>query len=154
MRTHSGSRLIHASPHAIYRAFLDPAAVAAWRPPQGMTGEVFRFEPRAGGTFRMAFVYADGGASNPGKSTRDADVFEGRFAELVPDARIVEVVRFQSDDPAFGGEMTLTTTLHPVAQGTEVTVLIENVPAGISDADHEAGIASSLENLAKFVEAP
>lgn len=152
MRTDTGSRLIHATPAAIYRAFLDPDAVAAWRPPQGMTAKVYAFEPRAGGVFRMAFIYADGGAANAGKTTDDADVFEGRFAELIPDERIVEVVRFESNDPGFGGEMTLTTTLRAVAEGTEVTVMIANVPAGISQADHEAGIASSLENLARYVE--
>jgi uncharacterized protein YndB with AHSA1/START domain len=151
MRVHSGSRLIKAPPHAIYRAFLDPVAVAAWRPPKGMTGKVFVFEPRAGGTFRMAFIYDDPGGAR-GKSSDDADVFEGRFTDLVPDSRIVEAVRFQSDDPAFAGEMTLTTTLEPTAEGTQVTVLIENVPRGISAEDHAAGIASSLENLAAYVE--
>ena len=152
MGAHTGSRVIKASPHKIYRAFLEPAAVAAWRPPKGMSAKVFAFEPRAGGGYRMAFIYQDGGKARAGKSSEDADVFEGRFAELVPDARIVEVVRFQSDDPAFAGEMTLTTTLHPVPQGTEVTVLAENVPRGITAEDHAAGIASSLANLARYVE--
>ncbi|HEY0650660.1 SRPBCC family protein [Phenylobacterium sp.] len=152
MATHTGSRVIKAPPHAIYRAFLEPSAVASWRPPRGMSAKVYAFEPRAGGGYRMAFVYDDGGRSNRGKTSADADVFEARFAELVPDARIVEVVRFQSDDPAFAGEMTLTTTLHPLPAGTEVTVLAENVPRGISAADHSAGIASSLESLARYVE--
>lgn len=152
MATHTGSRVIKAAPHAIYRAFLEPSAVAAWRPPRGMSARVYAFEPRAGGAYRMAFVYDDGGRSNAGKTSADADVFEGRFAELVPDARIVEVVRFQSEDPAFAGEMTLTTTLHPLAAGTEVTVLVENVPRGIAAEDHAAGIASSLEKLARYVE--
>ena len=152
MATHTGSRVIKAAPHAIYRAFLEPAAVAAWRPPKGMSAKVFAFEPRAGGGYRMAFIYDDGGKTNRGKSAKDADVFEARFAELVPDARIVEVVRFQSDDPDFAGEMTLTTTLHAMPQGTEVTVLAENVPRGITAEDHAAGIASSLANLARYVE--
>lgn len=152
MGTHTGSRVIKAPPHAIYRAFLEPAAVSAWRPPKGMSARLYAFEPRAGGGYRMAFVYDDGGKAHAGKSSENADVFEARFAELVPDARIVEVVRFQSTDPAFSGEMTLTTTLHPLPQGTEVTVLAENVPRGITAADHAAGIASSLENLARYVE--
>lgn len=152
MQTHTGSRIIHAPPHAIYRAHLDPSAVAAWRPPQGMTARVLAFEPRAGGVYRMAFVYDDGGAAHAGKATTDADVFEGRFQELVPDARIVEIIRFESDDPAFSGEMTLTTTLRPTPDGTEVRIVASNVPRGIRAEDHEAGIASSLENLARFVE--
>lgn len=153
MPQHAGSRVIQAPAHAIYRAYLDPAAVAAWRPPTGMSARIFAFEPRVGGGYRMAFVFDDGGAAHAGKSTEDADAFEGRFAELVPDSRIVEVVRFQSDDPAFAGEMTLTTTLRPVTGGTEVSVRAENVPSGITAEDHEAGIASSLENLARYVEA-
>ena len=152
MRTHSGSRLIKAPPHAIYRAFLDPEAVAAWRPPRGMTAKVHVFEPRASGTFRMAFVHDKPGEGVRGKTSEDADVFEGHFAELVPDSRIVEVVRFETDDPAFAGEMTLTTSLAPTRQGTLVTVVAENVPRGISAADHAAGIASSLANLAAFTE--
>ena len=152
MPTHTGSRVIKAGAHRIYRAFLEPSAVAAWRPPRGMSARILAFDPHAGGGYRMAFVYDDGGRANRGKTSEDADIFEARFAELVPDARIVEVVRFQSDDPAFAGEMTLTTTLHPIAGGTEVSVLAENVPRGINAEDHRAGIASSLENLARFVE--
>lgn len=153
MRIHTGSRLIKAPPHAIYRAHLDPSAVAAWRAPPGMTAQVLHFEPRAGGAFRMSLTYDDGGAAHAGKSTPDADVYEGRFADLVPDARIVEVVRFQSDDSRFAGEMTLITTLNPAPGGTEVEVRIENPPAGVDEADHQAGIAGALENLARFVEA-
>src|SRR5688572_11586337 len=152
MSTQTGSRVIKAPAHKIYRAFLDPSAVAVWRPPKGMTARVYAFDPHAGGGYRMAFVYSDGGQANRGKSSEDADIVEARFAELVPDARIVEVVRFQSDDAAFSGEMTLTTTLAPAPGGTRVTVLAENVPPGIRPEDHEAGIASSLENLARFVE--
>jgi len=152
MQTHSGSRLIKAPPHVIYQAHLDPQAIARWRPPKGMTAKVHAFEPRAGGTFRMAFIYDQPGPGSRGKTSEDADVFEGRFAELVPDRRIVEVVRFESADPAFAGEMRLTTSLAPTADGTHVTVIAENVPRGISAADHAAGIASSLANLAAYVE--
>jgi len=55
-RTDRASRLIKASPRAVYRAFVDPAAVAKWLPPKGMTAEIFAFEPRAGGAFRMALI--------------------------------------------------------------------------------------------------
>ena len=76
----------------------------------------------------------------------------GRFAELILDRRIVEVVRFQTDDPAYAGEMTVRTLLAPVTEGTEVTIVCENVPRGISAADHAAGIASTLKNLAAYTE--
>ncbi|MCA0277804.1 MAG: SRPBCC family protein [Proteobacteria bacterium] len=149
-RTDTGSRLIKASAETIYRALVDPEAVASWRPPQGMRAEILAFEPREGGTFRMAFIYEDAGSH--GKTSDNADVFEGRFVELVPDRRVVEVVEFESDDPAFAGAMRIVTTLEPVAGDTRVTVSCEDVPPGISEDDHRQGIASSLANLAAFTE--
>ncbi|WP_072391363.1 SRPBCC domain-containing protein [Hyphomicrobium sp. CS1GBMeth3] len=148
-RTDSASRVLAASPDTIYQALVDPAAVAAWRPPAGMSARIDVFEPREGGRFRMALLYETGGS---GKTTENADVVEGEFGELVPGARVVERVRFVSDDPAFAGEMTITTSLTPVAGGTRVAVVCENVPTGISAADHQVGLASTLANLATFTE--
>jgi len=148
-RVDRASRLIKAPPPAIYRAYLDPDAIAAWRPPEGMTAEIYAFEPREGGLYRMAFVYLGDGL---GKTSEKADVFEGRFVELIPGRRIVERVAFESDDAAFAGAMTITTTLTPTGGGTRVDVAIADVPPGISPEDHQAGMDSSLANLAAFVE--
>jgi uncharacterized protein YndB with AHSA1/START domain len=148
-RVDRASRQIKATPQAIYRAHLDPDAVAAWRPPEGMKAEIEAFEPREGGVYRMAFVYLGEGQ---GKSSEKADVFEGRFAELVQDRKIVEQVVFESEDPAFAGTMTITTTLTPTSNGTEVAVAASDVPTGISPEDHHEGMSSSLANLAAFVE--
>lgn len=151
MRTDTASRLIKASPETIYRAHLDPAALAEWRPPKGMTGRFDAFDPWSGGRFRMILTYGETSLGR-GKSSAREDVVEGRFAELVPNERIVEVVQFESNDPAFAGEMTITTTLRAVPGGTEVTIRCDDVPEGISASDHEAGLTSSLKNLAEFVE--
>lgn len=151
-RSDSGSRVIKAAPEAIYRACLEAAAVACWRPPAGMTARIERFDPREGGGYRMAFEYGAPDHRLPGKSSAHADIVEGRFLELVPNERIVEQVEFQSDDPAFAGSMTVITTLAPVPGGTEVTIRCEKVPRGIRAEDHEAGLASSLRNLAAFLE--
>ena len=151
-RTHQGRRLIKASPHTLYQAFMTSEAVAAWRPPQGMRARFDRFEAREGGAFRMVLEYEGEAHDLPGKSSEHEDIVHGRFGELVPDRRIVEQVEFESDDPAFAGTMTVTTTLTPVDGGTEVTITCDDVPEGISESDHRAGIASSLENLARFTE--
>ncbi|GAA2837312.1 uncharacterized protein YndB with AHSA1/START domain [Aminobacter aminovorans] len=149
-RTDTGSRIIKAAPDVIYRALIEPQAVASWRPPQGMRGEVLAFDAREGGIFRMAFIYE--GDSGHGKTTDNADFFDGRFAELTPGRRVVELITFESEDPNLAGTMRIVTTLGPVDGGTRVTVSCENVPAGIGQDDHQQGIASSLENLAAFVE--
>jgi len=149
-RTDAASRLIKALAETIYAAHLDPKAVATWRPPHGMRAEVYTFDVREGGGYRMAFVHED--ASVRGKTADNADVFEGAFVKLVPNERIVERVVFQSDDPAFAGAMTITTTLTPVTGGTDVAIVCENVPEGISAQDHQVGMTSTLANLAAFVE--
>lgn len=151
-RTHSASRVIMAPPRAIYQAFLDPAAVAAWRPPDGMKAEISAFDPREGGNFRMSFAYTDADHAVRGKTSEHADVFQGRFLELVPNERIVELIEFESDDPEFAGAMTVITTLAAVPGGTEVTIRCENVPRGIRASDHQVGMASTLRNLAAFTE--
>lgn len=58
-RTDTASRVIAASPQALYRAFVDPAAIASWRPPQGMKAEIHTFDPREGGGYRMSFLYTE-----------------------------------------------------------------------------------------------
>ena len=150
-RTDAASRVIEAPAARIYAAFTDPAALAAWLPPTGMTGTFEHFDATPGGGYRMRLTY-DGDGDAAGKSTSDSDVVEARFVELVPDVRLVQAVEFVSDDPAFAGTMTMTWSLEPVDGGTLVTIRADDVPPGISAEDHAAGMAASLENLARFVE--
>jgi uncharacterized protein YndB with AHSA1/START domain len=150
-RTDSASRIIKASPQTIYRAFLDPKAWVSWLPPEGMSGHIDRFDPREGGTYRMVLTY-EGSDHTSGKTSANSDVVEGRFTELLPDERVVQVVEFESDDPAFSGKMKMIWSLAAVSGGTEVTMTAENVPSGIRPRDHEAGMTSTLANLAAFVE--
>ncbi|MBY8821583.1 SRPBCC family protein [Sphingomonas colocasiae] len=150
-RIDRASCIIHATPEAIWRALVDPAALTVWRPPAGMTGRFDNFDAREGGSYRMTLTYDDAGSAH-GKSSNDADIVDGRFVELVPNARVVELVMFESDDAAFAGTMKITTSLTRVPGGTEVAIACENVPGGISPEDHEAGMCSTLANLAAYVE--
>ncbi|WP_374652064.1 SRPBCC domain-containing protein [Rhizorhabdus sp.] len=147
---HSASRIIIATPRAIFRAHIDPEVLFKWRPPKGMQARLHEFSARPGGGYRMELTYADGGGK--GKSTANSDIVRVRFAELIPDDKIVEEAVFESDEPANAGTMTITTTLAPVTGGTKVTVTAENVPAGISEKDHRKGMESSLRNLALLLE--
>jgi len=135
----------------VYAALVDPEALTHWLPPAGMTGTFERFDARPGGSYRLVLTYDDGSGA-PGKATADSDVVEARFVELVPGVRVVQAVDFVSDDPAFRGTMTMAWEVAPVDGGTEVTITADDVPDGISAEDHAAGLNSSLENLAAYLE--
>jgi uncharacterized protein YndB with AHSA1/START domain len=148
----SVSRTIKAPRKAVYHAFLDPASVAAWLAPDNMKGHVHAFDPREGGRFRMSLTYIAPKHSLGGKTSENTDTFQGRFVELVPYAKIVEVIEFESRDPAFAGEMSMTVSLADVAGGTKVTILCENIPKGIRPEDNEQGCKESLQKLAALLE--
>lgn len=122
-----------------------------WLPPAGMTGRGLEYDFRGGGRYRIELRYADE-TSAPGKTTGGTDITRGRFVELVPGRRIVQSVEFESSDPAFAGEMTMTWSFEAAPGGALVTVTADNVPSGIRKADHDAGLRSSLDNLAGFFE--
>jgi uncharacterized protein YndB with AHSA1/START domain len=150
-RTDTARRIIRATPEAIYDAFIDPEAQARWLPPTGMTGKFDAFDPRPGGHYRLTLIYS-GAHAGAGKSSADADCVVGRFVDLIPGERIVQTAGFESDDPAFDGTMTMIWSLRPAPDGTEVTIEAFDVPPGISAEDHARGMASTLANLAAFLE--
>ncbi|MGW2119349.1 SRPBCC family protein [Streptomyces zhihengii] len=154
MHTTRVSRHVNASPAAVYRALLDPGAVARWRVPDGMSARVHEFDARQGGRFRVSLTYDDTGApGTAGKSDARTDTYHGHFAELVPDEKVVEVLAFESADPEFGGTMTMTTSLAAAEDGgTEVLVVHEGLPDAVRPEDNEAGTRMALDNLAGLVE--
>ena len=133
---------ISASAAQMYDAFMSAEALAAWLPPSGMRAEMHDFDSARG--YRMTLRYTGDGQ---GKTTADSDTVDVKYVDLVPNARIVQAIEFESDDPAFAGTMTMTWSF----RDGEVTVEVENAPRGISDEEHERGIRSSLDGLAKFV---
>lgn len=145
------SRVIQAPPSAIYQAFENAKAMESWLPPKGMTGHIVAFDFREGGFYRMRLAYNDPNHA-PGKSSEDTDEVEVRFLKLIADRLIEQGITFNSDDPDFSSVMRMTWTFSEVPQGTEVVVRCENVPAGIRPENHEAGLTSTLENLAQFTE--
>jgi uncharacterized protein YndB with AHSA1/START domain len=133
----------------VYAALVDPVALAAWLPPDGMSGRFERFDLRPGGGYRMVLTYA--GATAGAKTTADSDVVEARFVDVVPGRRVVQAVEFDSDDPRFAGTMKMTWEVSSVPGGTRVDIRADDVPDGISAEDHAAGMTSSLANLASYL---
>lgn len=146
------SRVIKASREVLYSAFTDPEALSAWLAPQGMTGTVHRFDGRIGGGYMMSLLYDPSERGHRGKTSEREDRFTARFLELTPATRVVQTINFDSADAAFSGVMLMVATFEDRDEGTEVTILFENIPRGIRPEDNDAGTRSSLEKLARYVE--
>jgi uncharacterized protein YndB with AHSA1/START domain len=150
-RTDRASRVIDAPVARVFDALVDRDALETWLPPGGMTATFERFDPRPGGSYRMVLTYRDPTDSR-GKSSTDSDIVEARYVDIVPNDRVVQAVDFVSDDPAFAGTMTMTWAVRAVEGGTRVEITADDVPDGVSADDHAAGLTSSLDNLARYVE--
>ena len=111
-------RVFRAPPARVYRAFLEPAAMAKWLPPHGFTCTVEHVDAKVGGTYRMSFTNLGTGHSHS---------FGGKYLELVPDARIRHTDTF--DDSNLPGEMQVTITLKQVSCGTDVSIVQEGIPS-------------------------
>jgi uncharacterized protein YndB with AHSA1/START domain len=134
-------RVLTAKPEKIYRAFLDPEAMARWLPPNGFTGKVHHTDAKVGGTFKMSFTNF---------TTSKSHSFGGEYLELVPHERLRYTDVF--DDPNLPGVMTVTVDLKKVSVGTEVTIEQEGIPDVIPLAACYLGWQESLLNLARLVE--
>ncbi len=135
-------RVLRASPEKVYKAFVDPEAMAKWLPPNGFTGTVHEMDARLGGRYRMSFTNFSTGRSHS---------FGGRYVELRPGERICYTDRF--DDPNLPGDMRVTVTLKQVSVGTELNIVQEGLPDVIPPEACCLGWQQSLSQLANLVEA-
>jgi uncharacterized protein YndB with AHSA1/START domain len=135
-------RVLRAPPERVYRAFLDPDALAKWIPPHGFVGKVHQMDARVGGGYRMSFTNFNSGTSHS---------FGGTYVELVPARLIRYTDRF--DDPNLPGEMRVTIALKPVSCGTELEIQQDGIPAAIPTEMCYLGWQESLLLLAQLVEA-
>ena len=134
----------------VYRARLDPCAVTKWKVPTGMSCYVHAFDAREGGLFRVSLTYEE--PTGTGKTTAHTDTYYGRFVKLVPNEQIVEVVEFESADPALRGEMTITTTLTDARRGTDLIAVHAGLPPGLWPVDNEREWREALAKLVALVE--
>jgi uncharacterized protein YndB with AHSA1/START domain len=134
-------RVLRATPERVYRAFLDPDAMAKWLPPNGFTGKVHQLEAKVGGSHKISFMNFSTGKSHS---------FGGRYVELTPHERIRYTDKF--DDPSLPGEMQTTVTLKKVSVGTELNIVQEGVPDAIPAEACYLGWQESLVLLSKLVE--
>ena len=146
------SKFIRASREKLYQAFTDPEALAVWLAPGEMTGRVHSFNLKEGGGYSMSLFYPQSEKKFRGKTAEREDRFTSRFVELTPPTKIVQAIRFDTDNPAFSGEMIMEVLFEVKGNGTKVTIMFRSIPAGIRPGDNEAGTRSTLEKLARYVE--
>jgi uncharacterized protein YndB with AHSA1/START domain len=150
MTTTRMTRHFAAPRSAVYRALLDRDAVARWKVPANMSSEVHEWDAREGGRLRVSLTYAGNGV---GKTSAHTDTYHGRFTELVPDERVVEVDEFESADPELRAPMTITITLTDADDGgTDLAAVHEGLPSSVAPEDNELGWRESLDRLAALVE--
>jgi uncharacterized protein YndB with AHSA1/START domain len=134
-------RVLAAKPEKVYRAFLEPDALAKWLPPDGFACTVHQLEAKVGGRFRMSFRNF---------TTNEGHSFGGEYIELLANERVRYTDRF--DDPNLTGEIQVTVALRPVSVGTELNIVQEGLPDVIPVEACYLGWQQSLRNLARLVE--
>jgi uncharacterized protein YndB with AHSA1/START domain len=133
-------RVLPTTPEKIYRAFLEPDAMAKWLPPGGFAATAHHVEAKVGGTFRMSFRNFTTGKGHS---------FGGEYKHLVPGERLRYTDKF--DDPNMPGDMMVTMTLKAVMVGTDLPIVQEGIPDMIPVEACYLGWQQSLENLARLV---
>jgi len=134
-------RVLRTTPEKVFRAFVEPDAIASWLPPYGFVCTVYELEARVGGKHRMSFRNFTTGGSHS---------FGGIYKEFIPGERLVYTDKF--DGQNLSGEMTTTVTLKAVSVGTEVSIEQQGIPDEIPLEACYLGWQESLRKLAKLIE--
>ena len=131
------TRILKASPKAVYDAWLDPATITrfmAGGADQRVTEA--RTDPRVGGDFRIVM-------------TSDKEIaHQGIYRDLVPHS----LIRFTWESPYSPADSEVTIRLAPVDGGTEITLTqVKFLSEGARDG-HKGGWTLILERLATALE--
>lgn len=134
-------RVLSAPPEKVYRAFIDPDAMAKWLPPHGFTGKVHEIDARVGGGYKMSFTNFTTGKGHS---------FGGKYVEMTPNKQLKYTDKF--DDPNLPGEMRVTVSFTKVSCGTDLKIVQEGIPEAIPAEQCYLGWQQSLNELAQLVE--
>ncbi len=134
-------RVLTAPPERVYKAFVDPDAMAKWLPPHGFTAKVHFMEARVGGSFKMSFTNFGTGHSHS---------FGGSYKEMEPGKLLKYTDKF--DDPNLPGEMQVTVKFTKVICGTDLSIVQEGIPDVIPVEMCYLGWQQSLQLLIQLVE--
>lgn len=134
-------RVIMAPPERVFRALVNPEAMAKWTPPHGFVGKVHEIDVRVGGGYKMSFTNL---------TTEQSHSFHGEYLEIKPNELLRYIDRF--DDPKMPGDMMMTVSLRKVMGGTELKITQEGIPDMIPVEMCYVGWQQSLNLLIQLVE--
>ena len=122
-----------APPEALYKAFTDPEALAAWWGPEGMTAPIVELDLRPGGAWRTCMRNAEG---------QDHCV-RGHYREVSPPERLS--FTWAWEDGEFADQETLVTLVFkPAKGGTELHLTQEGFSSLDMRDKHQGGWSSAL----------
>ncbi len=134
-------RVLKASPEKVYRAFVEPNALASWIPPYGFLCTIHNIDVRVGGSYKMSFTNF---------STGHGHSWGGIYLEIKPDEFLKHSDVFE--DQNLPGEMITSVWFKKVSCGTELKIIQEGIPSAIPAEMCYLGWQESLEKLVKLVE--
>lgn len=134
-------RVFAAPVEKVFRAFMDPDAMASWLPPYGFICKVHSMDFKVGGTYNMSFTNF---------TTGNGHSFGGEYLEIKPN----ELLKYtdQFDDPNLPGQMITTIEFKKVSCGTELFATQEGIPDVIPTEMCYLGWQESLDKLKRLVE--
>ena len=134
-------RVLAAPPEKVFKAFIDPDAMASWIPPYGFTCKVHSMDSKIGGGYKMSFTNFTTGTSQS---------FGGEYLEFTPNQLLKYTDKF--DDPNLPGQMITTVEFKKISCGTELFVTQEGIPEMIPTEMCYLGWQESLDKLKRLVE--
>ncbi len=129
-------RILPARRAAAYRVLSDPEELSKWWGPRGFTAPSVEFDPRVGGSYRIAMQPPDG----------DLFHLSGEFREVDPPARLAYTFRWDPPDPD-DRQTVVTLSLQDRVGRTEVLLTQGEFATDERLALHEEGWIDSFERL-------
>jgi len=141
---------LNASKMRVYQTLLDKNLFAKWKVPDDMKCIVHEYHAIENGTFRISLEYTD--ISEMGKTYQNIDTYHGYFQKLRPFDEIIEIDEFESERKDMQGIMTITYTLIESNGETDLTIVHDNLPIGVSLEDNMLGWELALNKLTGLID--
>jgi uncharacterized protein YndB with AHSA1/START domain len=133
-------RILPAPRPAVYRAMSDPGELAKWWGPRGFTSPSVEFDPRVGGSYRIAMQPPDG----------DLFYLSGEFREVDPPAGLAYTFRWDPPSPD-DRQTVVTLSLRDRGERTEVLLIQRGFATDERLALHEGGWSDSFGRLEQML---